>query len=159
MIASPRIDGIDCAEALEALESIFDGAIDDTATKKAVERHLGRCPSCRHAADDLVLVRGAIGSLLDEPLPELVRARIDAIAVEPELPAVRPSRRYAAAALVALLVGAAWFSFSIQERRAAALAQLDADVERVLALVGHTLEVRGVGDINPNDPINHGGAP
>ncbi len=80
---------MDCPESLRT-QAYFDGELDASSSLE-IERHLGRCPSCRGRLQDLEHVRTMTRQIPSEPAPTALREQIDRI-LEREDRAARASR-------------------------------------------------------------------
>ncbi|HXD18272.1 MAG TPA: zf-HC2 domain-containing protein [Vicinamibacterales bacterium] len=120
-----------CRRICDLLAQYADGTLPDSQ-RGEVQRHLDACPPCRVIAGKECgarqLLRACADRLRTEPLPPGLRTRCQALAGEQTTTRawLRPSMRFAIAALLILLVGAL---LSIVTRQSDALlaAQLTAD--------------------------------
>jgi len=120
-----------CRRICDLLTQYADGTLPE-AQRGEVQRHLDACPPCRVIAGKECgarqLLRACADRLRGEPLPPGLRTRCQALASGQTTPRawLRPSMRFAIAALLILLVGAL---LSIVTRQSDALlaAQLTAD--------------------------------
>ena len=99
-----------CDQYLDAIAELADGTLPE-AEQRAVEAHLGGCPSCRALAADLGRIRQASRSLEPRDAPAVVWSRIErALAAAPGRPAIPwvPQTRWLAlAASLVVVAGAA----------------------------------------------------
>ena len=112
-----------CRRICDMLVQYADGTLADTQ-RAEVQKHLDACPPCRVIASKECgarqLLRACANRLRSEPLPPGLRSRCEAFSsTSKSSPTwLRPSIRFAVAALLILLTGAL---FSIVTRQSDAL--------------------------------------
>jgi anti-sigma factor RsiW len=137
----------ECRRIVDSLAAYADGMLQPEE-RRAIERHLAACPSCRRLADDegngRRVLRHAASRLLIEPLPPGLRGRCEALTRTRQdslagLGEVRPWWRVRfvpvlLAAVVMIFTASAFFSLATRRSDALLAAQLTADHSKCFKL-------------------------
>src|SRR6185369_4285105 len=94
----------DCARARHALDERLDGPLDP-AREADLAAHLAGCAACREHEAGMLLVRSALRSLPEVPLPDEALAEVWARTVEGGSARLARPARWAAVAAAVLVAG------------------------------------------------------
>ena len=133
---------IDCARARRALDDRMDDRLD-AAREAELQAHLARCAACREHEAGLLLVRSALRSLPEVPLPDEALAEVWARTVES--PRLERPARWAAVAAAVLVAGLSFVLVhdrgpSVPGPSQAEIAKAASDARLVLGLTARAMQ-------------------